>query len=479
MSKITSQTQNSSARHFLHSFFLSFLTYFKPNPIMDDTSQTQNRSGISGSPIVRQVIVRLGEENEKTIEELLAEWRKNHGDKSLSVKDSSKQPANLYLLECEETTAKKLISLHPMTVEATSSIGIAINGRHDDNSPDVEIDGDGKFKAFLGNSKMPPITNSNTASKNGFGDIFDSEVTIYMLDTGVTEYGWNTDNLMIRKKSSKSSPDKDSGGNYGYNYVLNNYIAQDGDTKKFTDEHGHGTFGMKVITVGVPAGKIKVVPLKIFNKNGNGTFFDMICAMYQAISEGADIINLSAGFRKCIECIPSILTDVIEAAKNKGIFVVTSAGNGIKKEVKGQEVPKGINLDETLEKYYPAAIKSNNMISVAALNFDGGTRSIFSNFGQSISVATYGENIPNGNGVEMPSGTSVATFYTTKALAAIISKYKAKHGNKDTYIDDIRNEFDNLLDSPDTAIVTTKKHLKYNDFFKKLNPQYTEEPEAV
>jgi len=416
----------------------------------------------------RQVIVRFSDKTEPEISNQLAEWKKNGG----TIKDNSIIPKNLYLLECNDEIARELIENHSMTVQPYQGIEVSTNGKHDDNPPDVDIDSDGNFKYFLNNEKMPPIANNTNFEDGLLNDIFDNEVTIYILDTGVTEYGWDTDNLMVIKK------DKESGGerNYGYNYIPNNYIADNDVTNDFTDKHGHGTFAMKVITRGISNGNLKVVPLKIFNENGVGTFFDMICAMFQAISEGADIINLSAGFRRCIERVPSILKDVIDAAQEEGVFIVASAGNGIKKQVGDREVREGINLDETLKKHYPGSIESDNIISVASLEING-SRSKFSNYGENVSLATYGENIPSENGIQIPTGTSVAAFYTTKALAAVISKYKVEYKrdykDKKIYIKEMRKKFDELMEDSLEEKKTARKYLNFDKFFGELKPEYT------
>ncbi len=443
----------------------------------------------------QQVIVRFSNKTEQQINDKLTEWE----TKGVRIKDSSINPQNLYLLECEKEIADELIKDDSIKLYPLPGIQVRINGGQDNNSRNVEIDSGGNFGIFLNYDKMPPIANSYTDFKgdlleNIFNNVFDSEVTIYVLDTGCVpkstnstpepEDDWNPDNLMIRVKDDKS----DKYRNYGYNYTPDNHSANKDVSNDFKDEHGHGTFGIKAISEAIPRDKLKIVPLKIFNKHGKGTFFDMICAIYQAIEDKnkADIINLSAGFRQCIECgVPSILTDVIRAAEEKGIFIVASAGNGFIKLSKEGKIQKGINLDETFEKHLPASIQGDNMISVASLGKND-VRSKFSNYGKNISLATYGENIPNRSNEEMPSGTSVAAFYTTKALAAVISKYKEeyehKYKDKKVYLKKMRGKFDEIMEDSKKnteAEVTAKKYLKFGVFFSKLDSQQDVEPVAV
>jgi len=75
---------------------------------------------------------------------------------------------------------------------------------------------------------------------------------------------------------------------------------------------------------------MKVVPLKVFDKNGRGTLFNFVCALYHAIDHDADIINISAGYSGQAS---GILEEAIALAHSKGQFIVTATGN------------EGLNID--------------------------------------------------------------------------------------------------------------------------------------
>jgi subtilisin family serine protease len=66
----------------------------------------------------------------------------------------------------------------------------------------------------------------------------------------------------------------------------------------------------------------KLMPLKIFDNNGNGTVANVVLAMDYAIAHGAKIINMSLG-----GSWTTAYTPAIEAAYNAGIVVVCAAGN--------------------------------------------------------------------------------------------------------------------------------------------------------
>jgi len=176
-----------------------------------------------------------------------------------------------------------------------------------------------------------------------------------------------------------------------------------------------------------------LVPLKIFDKSGQGALFDMICALYHAIDHNADVINISAGFSGQ----PSYeLEKAINLARQKDIFIVTAAGND--------------SLDIDISPQYPAyyasqyyvfevadiagnirldSVRYDNVISVASIGTNDNL-SLFSNYGkQSVTLACYGENIhSNGLGGTdvVASGSSMATYFASKALALEIAKNRQR-----------------------------------------------------
>lgn len=253
-------------------------------------------------------------------------------------------------------------------------------------------------------------------------DSIKRSVTIYLLDTGVDTKNWDE----AAKFMVDEAPIYDCVKvplSPGYNYICPRKV-----NNNFNDFNGHGTFGIRAITDGFQTDSIQVIPLKVFNRKGHASFFSMVCAMYHAIDNKADIINLSAGYYD--DKRSPIMDSVIIAAARKDIFIVTAAGN------------EGDNLDTATVKQHPAAyaeltlkrttntgvqksIEIKNVISVASLNPANDLRSKFSNYGKdSISIATYGENIfgytCKGRKI-ISSGTSMATYYVTKELAVQIA----------------------------------------------------------
>lgn len=128
----------------------------------------------------------------------------------------------------------------------------------------------------------------------------------------------------------------------GYDYV--NY-----DTDP-TDDFGHGTHVTGILAaaadngVGVAglAPNVKILPLKVLDRSGGGSYYNIATAIRRAADSAAQIINLSlGGFQD-----DTLLSDAVDYALSKGALVVAAAGNC------GQV---GANCPGENPSYYPAA----------------------------------------------------------------------------------------------------------------------------
>jgi len=181
------------------------------------------------------------------------------------------------------------------------------------------------------------------------------------------------------------------------------------------DEHWHGTFGFNSIVKDFSTNaELEVTPVKIFNAQGEATLFDLICGLYFAIDNNADIINISGGY---YDRQPfSILESAIIEAYANGIFIVTSAGND------------SINIDERQQ--YPAYFAKDylNVISVGSIDPQR-NYSQFSNYSNTaVTISAYGEDISSfvENDERQATGTSMATFIASKELANEIGFDKSR-----------------------------------------------------
>lgn len=139
---------------------------------------------------------------------------------------------------------------------------------------------------------------------------------------------------------------------------------------------GHGTHVAGIIAgsdndfgvVGV-APKCKVIPIKVLNDDGSGSFETIAAGLKKAIELNVDIINMSLG--ASVEP-PKFIHDLILEAVSKGIVVVAAAGND----------SKNVN--------YPA--RYDEVIAVAALDA-GGKLATFTSKDETVDIVAPGVDI--------------------------------------------------------------------------------------
>jgi hypothetical protein len=136
---------------------------------------------------------------------------------------------------------------------------------------------------------------------------------------------------------------------------------------------GHGTMVMGVIHLVAPTAKL--LPLKAFHADGTGSLSDILRAIYFAVQNNANVINMSFDFKTASPELQAAL----DYANQLQVTCAASAGND------GQGPPPPFLV-------YPAALQADVMGVASTSNTDA--RSSFSNFGNSIVwVAAPGEAI--------------------------------------------------------------------------------------
>jgi len=211
-----------------------------------------------------------------------------------------------------------------------------------------------------------------------------SAVTIAIVDTGV-----DLDHVDL---TGKIVP--------GFDFVNNNDLPQDDDAQS------HGTHVAGIVAAetnngigvaGVSWGA-QIMPVKVLNSVGFGTYENVAAGIVWAADHGAQVINLSLG-----GSMPSsVLEDAVDYAYGKDVTLVAAAGNSGSNSV-----------------LYPA--RYPHVIAVAATDSTNNHAS-FSNFGPEIDVAAPGVNIYSttlGDTYGYLSGTSMAAPFVS-GLAAIL-----------------------------------------------------------
>lgn len=157
----------------------------------------------------------------------------------------------------------------------------------------------------------------------------------------------------------------------------------------------HGTFTAGLIAVTAP--EATIMPIRAFSDRGETDLFILAKSIYHAVSEGADVINMSWGTDSDSEALRS----AVDHASTSGVVLVAAAGNY------NSETPS-----------WPAAYPS--VIAVASSdNLD--QKADFSNYGSHVHVVAPGVDIistvPGGYGVK--SGTSFSAPIVSGQVALL------------------------------------------------------------
>ena len=182
------------------------------------------------------------------------------------------------------------------------------------------------------------------------------------------------------------------------------YVNEDSDP---LDDCGHGTHVAGIIggtynnsySIAGVAPNISIVPFKVLDKDGRGTWDDVALGIIASVDAGARVINLSLGGDSS-----DVIEDALRYADENGCLVVAAAGND------------GIN-----ELIYPAS--SEYTISVGATDNEN-LRAYFSSYGEGLDIMAPGEDILSiyVDGLTCyASGTSMATPHVAGVASLIIS----------------------------------------------------------
>jgi len=164
--------------------------------------------------------------------------------------------------------------------------------------------------------------------------------------------------------------------------------------------YGHGTLCAGLIAAVAP--RAMVMPLRVFDDNGEADIFTITKAIRYAIRNKVGVINMSFG----ISTNSRTVREAVAAAIAANIVVTGSAGNA------NSSTPQ-----------YPASYSS--VLSVAATDL-ADKKGSFSNYGSSISVSAPGVNIISaypGGYYAVVSGTSFAAPIVAGEAALVRSKH--------------------------------------------------------
>ena len=201
-------------------------------------------------------------------------------------------------------------------------------------------------------------------------------VVVAVIDPGIDYYHPDLDAESIWRNSEEEANGIDDDGN-GYIDDLIGWNFLDNDNTPW-DHSGHGTHTAGIIAAATNNGigiagmnpDVKIMPLKTMNFYGRGESLQIAAAIYYAVENGAQVINMSIGSEG-----PSKVEEMaIEYAHQQGVVVVVAAGN--------------LSIDAA--DFAPAGIAG--AITVSALDADN-ERPPYANFGHSVDIAAPGDDV--------------------------------------------------------------------------------------
>ncbi len=151
---------------------------------------------------------------------------------------------------------------------------------------------------------------------------------------------------------------------------------------------GYGAVGM--------APEACVMPIKVLDDSGSGSFADIAEGIYIAVDNGADVINMSLGVNARYGITSDPLVDpALDYAESKGVLVVAAAGNdGFQKNVS-----------------YPAIYSS--VVAVGATDFNN-QKVRYSNSGTGLDLmAPGGDTSVDNSGDSYPDGVLQESYSQT------------------------------------------------------------------
>jgi len=183
----------------------------------------------------------------------------------------------------------------------------------------------------------------------------------------------------------------------GYNFTNNTTNTQSRGVGG--DWHGSAVSGR--VFDGAGDANIEIMPLQVFSESGGASWSTIIKAINYAVSNGAQVINLSlGGYGRS-----ALVQQAISRAVRKGVVVVASAGN----------VP-------WQRKTYPAAYRG--VISVAATN-ERGRKARFSTYGSWVDMSANGDRqrLLTHGGYGYGQGTSFSAPFIAGMAAMLKSAF--------------------------------------------------------
>ena len=315
-----------------------------------------------------------------------------------------------------------------------------VNGLPSRN-PAGKVRGDQAFDIVL--PTIEPFTPQGQGGEPAFIAAADpSSVNIAIIDTGIDffreEINSDTNRILFPSSNYSDCLSTQSGWNY---LGDNDADGINEGNQDILDQNGHGTYVTKIILDEVESSgyTAQILPLKVFDAEGRGSYWDVLCALayVKNINENGgniSIVNASFGgsmpqaiFEVDAQGNPSLFAEMLEELNNLNTLVVTSAGN------KGQDNELGPDRD------FLSFFDADNILSVGGY-FDDEIRPVInpvqlatdSNYGATsidIALAFNNYQLIFDNLATAPQQdrvTLAGTSYSAAAMSALAAKTVAE-----------------------------------------------------
>ena len=196
-------------------------------------------------------------------------------------------------------------------------------------------------------------------------------IVVAVIDTGVDiSHPDLSENIWLNSEEALNNKDDDGNGYIddlnGWDFIENSPDPKPKIEGQYSEEAiHHGTLIAGIIAaqgnnkegiIGVSP-KVKIMPLRVLNSQGDGSTSDVIKAINYAVDKGAKVINLSfVGPGKSV-----FLEEAIKSAWDKGVVVVAAAGNE-----EGSSGGRNLNFRPVYPICYDADSSENFIIGVGA-----------------------------------------------------------------------------------------------------------------
>jgi len=212
----------------------------------------------------------------------------------------------------------------------------------------------------------------------------------------------------------------------GWNFFLGDNSPMAGRTNPTGAGVAHGTetsglvgsAGNNNVGIATINWNTKIMPLQALSDDGPGYTSDVVAAIYYAVDNGADVINMSLGG----DTYDAAMKAATDYAYSNNVVVVAAAGNCGSSGTPGCEnLPNGAMS-------YPAL--NDHVISVGATTIND-VRASFSSYGPNLDVVAPGSGTiasptwSSTNNTSLYSGALYGTSYAAPQVASLVSLIKS------------------------------------------------------